>query len=62
MSLLKQDITKKKQVNKKTLLESKKKFEVREDKKYKVKAIINSVMYGKKMANNQIPDLYYLVL
>ena len=47
ISLLEQDTTKKKQVNK-TLPEPKKdfEFEVKGDKKYKVEAIINSIIYG----------------
>ena len=57
---MKQDITKKKRVNK-TILEPEKEFDTRDDKKYKVKAIINNMMYSKK-ANNQISIFYYLVL
>ncbi len=34
---------------------------MRDDKEYKVKAIINSAAYGKK-TNNQMLGLYYLVL
>ena len=47
MSLLEQDITKKRQVDK-TLLELEKKLEFKagDNKKYKVKAIIDSVIYG----------------
>ncbi len=37
------------------------KFKARDNEKYKVEAIINSKVYGKK-ANNQISSLYYLVL
>ena len=47
MLLLKQDIIRKKQVNE-TLSEPEKKFEARNNKEYKVKAIINSAMYSKK--------------
>ncbi len=43
------------------LLEPEKEFEARDNKKYKVKAIINSAVYGKE-ANNQILGLYYFVL
>ena len=50
MSLLEQDITKKKQVNK-TLSEPKREFEAENNKKYEVKAIINNMIYGKE-ANN----------
>ncbi len=47
----------------KALLELEKdlEFEVRDDKKYEVEAIIDSAVYGQH-ANNQMPDLYYLVL
>ena len=62
MSLLKQDSTRKKQVNN-ALSEPEKllKFKARDNKQYEVKAIINSTIYGQQ-ANNQMPDLYYLVL
>ena len=38
------------------------KFEVGGDKKYEVKTIIDSVVYGQLANNNQMPGLYYLVL
>ena len=37
-------------------------FEIEDNKEYEVKAIINSIIYGKKTANDEILDLYYLVL
>ncbi len=63
MLLLEQDTTRKEQVDNKALSESEKKleFETRGNKEYKVKAIINSAVYGQQ-ANNQIPGLYYLIL
>ena len=53
MSLIKEDTRKKKQVNKdNALLEPKKKFETTKDnKKYKVKSIIDSMMYFKEVKN-----------
>ena len=60
MSLQEQDITRKGQVDK-TLPEPKKEFEVKDNKKYEVEAIIHSAMYGQQ-ANDQMPGLYYLVL
>ncbi len=59
--LLEQDITKKGQVNNDILPESEKKFEAGDKKKYKVKAIINNVVYNKE-GNNQTPGFYYLIL
>ena len=64
VSLLEQDIIKKKQVDK-ALLESKKnlEFEAEGNKEYKIKAIINSTVYGQKTNNNdQILGPYYLIL
>lgn len=59
--MLEQDIVKKGQVNKK-LLELKREFETgNNNKEYKIKAIISSIVYGKE-ANNQILGLYYLIL
>ena len=52
MLLLEQDITWKKQVNEKILLEPEIKFEAGDNKKYEVKAIINSAVYKKEMVNN----------
>ena len=37
-------------------------FESGENKKYKVKAIIVSVVYSQQKNNDEIPGLYYLVL
>ena len=64
VSLLKQDTTKKRQINK-TLSEPKKelKFKTQGNKEYEIKAIIDSAVYGQKINNsNQMPGLYYLVL
>ena len=58
MSLLKQKITKKKQGDQ---LLKPKELKVGDNKKYQVEAIINCMVYGQE-ANNQIPDLYYLIL
>ncbi len=38
-----------------------KEFEVRNNKKYKIKVIINSAVYSNK-AENSLPGLYYLDL
>ena len=43
-------------------LEKNLKFEAKSDKKYEVKAIINSTVYDQQVNSNQIPGLYYLVL
>ena len=40
-----------KQVNQSGLLELKRKFEVGNNKKYKVKSIVNNMIYGKKAKN-----------
>ncbi len=62
MSLLKQDTTRKKQVDKALLeLEKDVEFEARGNKEYEVKAIINSVVYGQQANSNQMPSLYYLI-
>ncbi len=45
----------------KTLLESQKEFEAKENKEYKVELIVNSAIYDKK-AKSQMPGFYYLVL
>ena len=37
-------------------------FKVEGDKKYEIKAIINSTIYGQQANSNQMPGLYYLVL
>ncbi len=59
--LLEQDITRKGRVDK-ALPEPEKEleFEARGNKEYKVKAIIDSAMYGQQ-SNNQMPGLYYLI-
>ena len=48
MSLLEQDITRKRQVDQaeQALLESEREFEVENNQEYEVKAIIDSTMYG----------------
>ncbi len=60
MSLLEQDTTRKGRVDK-ALPEPEKEFEAGDNKEYEVEAIIDSAVYGQQ-ANNQMPDLYYLVL
>ncbi len=59
MSLLEQDTTRKRRVDK-ALPESEKEFEAGVNKEYEVKAIIDSAVYGQQ-ANNQMSGLYYLV-
>ena len=44
-----------------TLPELERKLEARDNKKYKVEAIVNSAVYGHKVENH-ILSLYYLVL
>ncbi len=61
MSLLEQNIMKSKQVNQSFLSESKRKFKARDNKKYEIETIVNSVVYSYKV-ENQLPNLYYLVL
>ncbi len=64
MSLLEQNIMRKRQVDK-ALPEPKKdlEFKAGRNKKYKVKAIIDSTVYSQQINDsNQIPGLYYLVL
>ncbi len=43
------------------LPESKRIFEIRDNKKYKLKSVINSVMYNKEI-KSQLLGFYYLVL
>ena len=64
MSLLEQNITKKRQMDNKALQEPEKnmELEVRNDKEYKFEAIIDSVVYGQQTNNNQMSGLYYLIL
>ncbi len=61
LSLLEQDTIRRRRVDN-TLPEPEKdlEFEIRGDKEYKVEAIIDSAVYDQQ-ANNQIPDLYYLI-
>ncbi len=61
MSLLEQDTIRKRRVNNTVLSELKKEFKPKDNKEYKVEAIIDSMVYSKE-ANNQIPSVYYLVL
>ncbi len=64
MSLLKQDTIKKKQVdNALQELEKDLEFEAGGNKEYEVKVIIDSMVYGQQVnGNNQMLDLYYLIL
>ena len=55
--LLKQNITKKRQVNDMQL-----QFEAGNDKKYKFDGIQNSVVYAKVSITSRLSELYYLVL
>ena len=58
MLLLKQDTIRKKQVNKNiTKLDA----DNNDNKKYKVKAIYNSIVYIKKLKSSHLLDLYYLL-
>lgn len=59
--MIEQDTIKKKQVNQSLLLELKREFKVKNNKKYKIKAIVDSTVYNKKI-NNQMLDFYYLIL
>ena len=43
------------------LPEPKREFKARNNKKYKIETIINSVVYGHKVENH-LPGLYYLIL
>ncbi len=58
MSLLKQDIIRKRRVNKLPKLE---KFKARDNKEYEIKAIIDYLVYSKE-TNGQMPGLYYFIL
>ena len=59
MSLLKQDITRKEQMNE-LFSEPDPEFDVGNNKKYKVEVIIDSAIYAKK-AKKYLPGLYYLI-
>lgn len=61
MSLLKQDIAKKGQVDKKTCQF---KFESNDNnnKNYKIKKICNNMIYIKKLERSCLPSLFHLVL
>ena len=64
VSLLEQDIIRKKRINNQAnqaLLVSKREFEAKNNKKYKIEAIINDIIYGHK-AKNYLLGIYYLVL
>ena len=59
MSLLEQDITRKGQVDKKTL-----QLEFEDDgegEEYKVEAICDSAVYTKQLESSQLSGLYYLI-
>lgn len=56
--LLKQDITKKRQVDENII---QLKFEIGNNKKYEVKIIWDNAVYAKKL-NNNLSGLYYLIL
>ena len=59
MSLLEQNTTRKSQINK-LFPELEPEFDTNKNKKYKIKAIGDSVIYAKE-AKKYLPDLYYLV-
>lgn len=44
------------------MLEWEREFEVEDDKEYEIETIINSIIYNKKIANNQMLSFYYFVL
>ena len=63
---MKQDIIKKKQMDNQAhlaLLELEKdlEFKAKNNKKYEIKSIINSAVYGQQV-NDQMPSLYYFIL
>ena len=64
ISLLEYDTTRKGRVDNKALLEPEKEleFEAKDNKKYEVETIINSVVYNQQANHDQMPGLYYLVL
>ena len=64
VSLLEQDTTRKGQVDNKALPKPKKEleFKAKNNKEYEFQVIIDSKVYGPQANNNQMPDLYYLVL
>ena len=55
MSLLKENIIRKEQIDKNVT-----EFETNNSKKYKIEAVWNSIVYTNK-AKSYLPDLYYLV-
>lgn len=61
MLLLEQYNTTKGRVNKKIISKVERKLKARDNKKYEVKGIVHSAVYGHK-AEDQLPGLYYLVL
>lgn len=61
ITLLQWDNPKKRRVNKLNNDLPERKFEARDNKEYKVKAIINSAVYNQEI-NGQISGLYYLIL
>ena len=58
VSLLEQDITKNKRVDKRVLEFE---FKIGNSKEYEVKAISNSAVYANKSELGHLPGLYYLV-
>ncbi len=56
VSLLEQDTTRKRRVDK-ALPEPEKEFEVGDNKKYEVEAIIDNAIYGQQ-SNDEMPGLY----
>lgn len=61
MSLLKQDITRRGQIDKEFInLDPNQELDLRNNKEYEVKSIKDSVVHTKK-AQNQLPGLYYLI-
>ena len=48
-------------MNQNSLLEPKKKFEAENNKKCEIESIVNNIVYNKEV-ENQLSDLYYLVL
>ena len=59
MSLLKQNITRKRQIDEKT---SQLKFKINgKDEEYKVEAIGDSMVYARELESSYLPSLYYLI-
>lgn len=58
--MLKQDITKKWQIDNNIAIQLK--FEVNNNKKYSIKAIQNNIIYEKEFKAGHFSKLYYLIL